>query len=244
MTIQAHEGTRVDEISDGIFRISTPVASIVAGGGITYNQYLLVDDEPLLFHTGKRRMFPQVQEAVARILPLERLRWISFSHFEADECGALNQFLAAAPHALPLCGRLLAMLSVNDIADREARILGDGEILQTGRFRMQWLDTPNLPHGWEAGLIMEHATRTLLCSDLFADGGTDHPPLFEGDIFGPSEAFRRKLDFYVHTKETREILGQLASLKPTTLARMHGSAWNGDGARLLLALADSLEADR
>jgi flavorubredoxin len=244
MTIQAHEGTRVDEISDGIFRISTPVASIVAGGGITYNQYLLVDDEPLLFHTGKRRMFPQVQEAVARILPLERLRWISFSHFEADECGALNQFLAVAPHALPLCGRLLAMLSVNDIADREARILGDGEILQTGRFRMQWLDTPNLPHGWEAGLIMEHATRTLLCSDLFADGGTDHPPLFEGDIFGPSEAFRRKLDFYVHTRETREILGRLASLKPTTLARMHGSAWNGDGARLLLALADSLEADR
>ena len=136
MAVQAHEGTRVDEISDGIFRISTPVASIVAGGGITYNQYLLVDDEPLLFHTGKRRMFPQVQEAVARVLPLERLRWISFSHFEADECGALNEFLAAAPHALPLCGRLLAMLSVNDIADREARILGDGEILQTGRFRM------------------------------------------------------------------------------------------------------------
>ncbi len=243
MAVQAHEGTRVDEISDGIFRISTPVASIVAGGGITYNQYLLVDDEPLLFHTGKRRMFPQVQEAVARILPLERLRWISFSHFEADECGALNEFLAAAPHALPLCGRLLAMLSVNDIADREARILGDGEILQTGRFRIEWLDTPNLPHGWEAGLIMEQATRTLLCSDLFADGGTDHPPLFEGDIFGPSEAFRRKLDFYTHTKETREALGRLASLKPTTLARMHGSAWHGDGARLLLALADSLETN-
>jgi hypothetical protein len=122
------EGTRVDEISDGIFRISTPVASI-AGGGITYNQYLLVADEPLLFHTGKRRMFPQVREVVARVLPLERLRWISFSHFEADECGALNEFLAAAPNAVPLCGRLLAMLSVNDIADREARTLDDGEIL-------------------------------------------------------------------------------------------------------------------
>jgi flavorubredoxin len=243
MAVQAHEGTRVDEVADCIFRISTPVASIVAGGGITYNQYLLVDDEPLLFHTGKRRMFPQVQEAVARILPLERLRWISFSHFEADECGALNEFLAAAPHALPLCGRLLAMLSVNDIADREARSLADGEILETGRFRMQWLDTPHLPHGWEAGLIMEHATGTLLCSDLFADGGTDHPPLFEGDIFGSSDAFRRKLDFYIHTRETREMLGRLASLKPTTLARMHGSAWHGDGARLLLALADSLATD-
>jgi flavorubredoxin len=240
MAVQDIESTRVDEISDGIFRISTLVASI-AGGGITYNQYLLVDDEPLLFHTGKRRMFPQVQEAVARILPLERLRWISFSHFEADECGALNQFLAASPHAVPLCGRLLAMLSVNDIADREARTLGDGEMLETGRFRLQWLDTPHLPHGWEAGLIMEHATGTLLCSDLFADGGTDHPPIFEGDILGPSDAFRRKLgDFYTHTKETGSLLARLAALKPTILARMHGSAWRGDGAKLLLALADTL----
>jgi flavorubredoxin len=183
MTIQDFEGTRVDEISDSIFRISTPVASI-AGGGITYNQYLLVDDEPLLFHTGKRRMFSQVQEAVAHVLPLEHLRWISFSHFEADECGALNEFLAAAPHATPLCGRLLAMLSVNDIADREARTLGDGEILETGKFRMQWLDTPHLPHGWEAGLIMEHATRTLLCSDLFADGGTEHPQFLRATFSG------------------------------------------------------------
>lgn len=241
MAIQSFDGTRVDEIADGIFRISTPVASI-AGGGITYNQYLLIDDEPLLFHTGKRRMFSEVQNAVARVLPLQRLRWLSFSHFEADECGALNQFLAAAPHAVPVCGRLLAVLSVNDIADREAHILGDGEILQTGRFRMQWLDTPHLPHGWEAGLIMEHATGTLLCSDLFADGGTDHPPLFEGDIFGPSNAFRRKLgDFYTHTKETRALLARLAALNPNTLARMHGSAWHGDGADLLLALADVLE---
>src|ERR1700730_13865530 len=124
MAVQDFEGTRVDEISDGIFRISTAVASI-AGGGFTYNQYLLVDEEPLLFHTGKRRMFSQVHEAVAHVLPLERLRWISFSHFEADECGALNQFLAAAPHAVPLCGRLLATPSVNDIADREARILAE-----------------------------------------------------------------------------------------------------------------------
>jgi flavorubredoxin len=243
MAVQDFEGTRVDEISDGVFRISTPVPSI-AGGGITYNQYLLVDDEPLLFHTGKRRMFPQVREAVARVLPLERLRWISFSHFEADECGALNQFLAVAPHAVPLCGRLLAMLSVNDIADREAHVLSDGEILQTGKFSLQWLDTPHLPHGWEAGLIMEHATGTLLCSDLFADGGTNHPALFQGDILGPSDAFRRRLgDFYAHTKETRAILERLAALKPITLARMHGSAWKGDGAKLLLALADSLFTD-
>jgi flavorubredoxin len=242
MASQDIGGTRVDEISDGIFRISTPVPSI-AGGGITYNQYLLVDDQPLLFHTGKRAMFPQVREAIARVLPLDRLRWISFSHSEADECGALNQFLANAPQAVPLCGRLLAMLSVNDTADREARMLGDGEVLQTGRFRLQWLDTPHLPHGWEAGLIMEHATGTLLCSDLFADGGTDHPPLFEGDILVPSDAFRRKLDFYTHTKETKAMLARLAGLKPTTLARMHGSAWHGNGEDLLLALADTLALD-
>ena len=233
-------GTRLDEISDGIFRISTPVASI-AGGGITFNQYLLVDDEPLLFHTGQRRMFSEVQRAKARILPLERLRWISFSHFEADECGALNQFLAAAPHAVPLCGRLLAMLSVNDVADREAAF-GDDEILLTGRFRVQWLDTPHRPHGWEAGLMMERTTRTLLCSDIFAEGGTAHLALFEGDILGPSEAFRRKLgDFYTHTKETRPLLARLADLKPATLARMHGSAWRGDEAQLLQALADILD---
>jgi flavorubredoxin len=241
MTGHDFEGTRVDEIFDGIFRIGTAVPSI-AGGGITFNQYLLVDDEPLLFHTGKRRMFPQVREAVAHVLPLERLRWISFSHFEADECGALNELLAVAPYAVPLCGHLLAMLSVNDVADREARILGDGEIMQTGKFRLQWLDTPHLPHGWEAGLIMEHTTGTLLCSDLFADGGTDHPPLFEGDILGPSDAFRRKLgDFYTHTKQTRGMLTRLSGLKPTTLARMHGSAWRGDGAKLLLDLADTLD---
>src|ERR1700730_10968582 len=240
MALQIADGTRIDEVADGIFRISTPVDSI-AGGGITYNQYLIVDDEPLLFHTGKRRMFSQVQAGVARVLPLERLRLISFSHFEADECGALNQFLSAAPRAVPLCGRLLAMLSVNDIADREARTLDDGEVLQTGKFRMQWLDTPHLPHGWEAGLIMEHATRTLLCRDLFADGGTYHPPIFEGDILGPSDAFRRKLDFYTHTKETRAMLARLAALKPTILARMHGSAWRGDCAKLLLALADTLD---
>lgn len=241
MAMQIAGGTRIDEVADGIFRISTPVNSI-AGGGITYNQYLIVDDEPLLFHTGKRRMFPQVQAAVARVMPLERLRWISFSHFEADECGALNDFLAAAPNALPVCGQLLAMLSVNDTADRDARTLADGEELRIGRCRMQWLDTPHLPHAWESGLLMEHTTGTLLCSDLFTEGGTDHPALFEGDILGPSDAFRRKLDFYNHTKDTRAMLTRLAGLKPTTLARMHGSAWRGDGAGLLLALAEALEA--
>ena len=242
MATQASGETRIDEVADSIFRISTPVDSI-AGGGITYNQYLIVDDEPLLFHTGKRRMFPQVQAALARVMPLARLRWISFSHFEADECGALNDFLAAAPDAMPLCGRLLAALSVNDTADREARTLADGEELGIGRCRVRWLDTPHLPHAWESGVLMEHTTGTLLCSDLFTDGGTDHPPLFEGDILGPSDAFRRRLDFYNHTTDTRAMLTRLATLKPTTLARMHGSAWRGNGAELPLALADTLETN-
>jgi hypothetical protein len=133
-------------------------------------------------------------------------------------------------------------LVVDDTADRDARTLADGEELGIGRCRVQWLDTPHLPHAWESGLLMEHTTRTLLCSDLFTEGGTDHPALFEGDILGPSDAFRRKLDFYNHTKDTRAMLTRLAALKPTTLARMHGSAWRGDGAGLLLALAEALEA--
>lgn len=241
MAIQTLGPTSVDEIANGIFRISTP-APAIGGGGITYNQYLIVDDEPLLFHTGKRRMFPQVHEAIARVMPLERLCWLSFSHFEADECGALNEFLAAAPNAVPLCGQLLAVLSVNDVADREARTLSDGETLQIGKSRVQWIDTPHLPHAWESGLMMEHTTGTLLCGDLFTDGGTEHPALFEGDILGPSEAYRRKLGFYTRAKGTRGMLARLAGLNPITLARMHGSAWRGDGARLLMALADALDA--
>ena len=158
--------TRIDEVAEGIFRISTPVDSI-AGGAITYNQYLIVDDEPLLFHTGKRRMFSQVQAAVSKVMPLQRLRWISFSHFEADECGALNDFLAAAPNALPVCGQLLAMLSVNDTADREARTLADGEEMGIGRCRVQWLDTPHLPHAWVGDAIHKMSTLDLAKYDTF-----------------------------------------------------------------------------
>src|SRR5437763_6446278 len=138
--------TRIDEIADGLYRIATPVPPSAVPGGFSFNQYLIVDDQPLLFHTGLRRIFPAVREAIARVMPVERLRWISFSHFEADECGALNEFLAAAPNALPLCGGLLAMLSVNDMADRAARTLADGGELCIGRCRVQGLDTPHTPH--------------------------------------------------------------------------------------------------
>jgi flavorubredoxin len=232
------DATTVDEIADGIFRISTATDKLP--GGFTFNQFLLKDETPLLFHTGPRRMFPLVSAAVARVMPLDRLRYISFSHVEADECGALNEFLAAAPNAVPLCGRLMAQVTINDIADREARALGDGQCLSLGRIEVQWLDTPHMPHAWECGLLFERASRTLLCSDLFTEGGR-HPAVTEADILEPSERFRRPMDYYSHTKDGRAILDKLAKTRPTTLARMHGSAWRGDGAALLTALADALE---
>ena len=233
-------GTNVYEIADGIYRINTPVPPSVVPGGFSFNQYLVVDDEPLLFHTGLRKMFALVQEAVARVLPVARLRYIAFSHVEADECGALNQWLAAAPQAVPLCGRVAAMVSVEDLADRPPRALADGETLSLGTRSVQWFDTPHLPHAWECGFLMEKHTRTLLCGDLFTQGGADLPPLTESDILGPSEAFRAGLDYYSHTKNARAMLERLAAAGPTTLACMHGSTWRGDGAQLLRALADAL----
>ncbi len=207
---------------------------------VSFNQYLIVDDEPLLFHTGLRRSFPAISEAVARVMPLSRLRYVSFSHFEADECGALNQWLAVAPQAVPVCGQIAAMTSVEDVADRPPRILADGETLSLGTRSVQWFDTPHLPHAWECGFLMETHTRTFLCGDLLTQGGADLPPLTESDILGPSEAFRMQLDYFSHAKNARTMLERLAATQPTTLACMHGSAWRGDGAQLLRALADSL----
>jgi flavorubredoxin len=234
--------TRIDEIADGIYRIATPIpASVAPPKGFSFNQYLLVGDEPLLFHTGLRRIFPQVRAAIDRVMPIERLRWISFSHFESDECGALNAFLAVAPQAAPLCNSLAARVSVDDFADRPARTLADGEAILLGRHTVRWFDTPHLPHAWECGFLMEETTRTLLCGDLFTDGGADHPALSSADILEPSERFRRSLDYYSHTKGGSEMLERLAAQGPTTLARMHGSAWQGDGAGLLRALATRLD---
>ena len=232
--------TTVDEVADGIYRIATPVAE--PAPGFSYNQYLVLDEAPLLFHTGPRRMFPLVREAVAAVMPVERLRYVGFSHYEADECGALNEWLAAAPRAVPVCGQVAAMVSVNDVADRPARALADGEILDLGRHRMRWHDTPHLPHGWETGYLFDTTTRTLLSGDLFTQPGADTPPVVSGDILGPSEAFRKAMDYYSHTKNARVLLEKLAAEGPTTLGLMHGSAWKGDGAAMLRALAGALEA--
>jgi flavorubredoxin len=239
MITNAGSGTNLHEVAPGIFRINTPVA---VGGAMSFNfnQYLLAGPEPLLFHTGPRRLFPLVSEAVGALLPLATLRYVAFSHFEADECGALNDFLAAAPHAVPVCSTVAAMVSVNDVADRPARALADGEVLELGRHRLRWHDTSHVPHGWESGLMMELETRTLLCGDLFTQGGAGTVPVTEADILGPSEAFRAEMDYYSHSPMTAAVLERLAAERPTTLACMHGSAWRGNGAALLRELAKSL----
>lgn len=235
-----HSGTNVQEIADNIFRINTPVN---IAGGFSFNQYLIADDAPLLFHTGPRKLFPLVREAVESILPVHSLRHIGFSHYEADECGSLNEWLALAPHAVPLCSRVAAMVSVNDMAEREARALADGEIVELGRHRVKWLDAPHLPHGWETGYLMESSTATLLCGDLFTQPGTGEQALTEADILEPSEAFRHAMDYFSHSTHAPALIEKLANESPATLACMHGSAWKGDGANLLRSLGKRLTAD-
>lgn len=237
MITNSQSGTNVQEVADGIYRINTPVQLPGGVGQFNFNQYLIVDDAPMLFHTGMRQMFPLVSEAISSVLPIERLRYIGLSHFEADECGALNALLAAAPQAVPVCSQLAAMVSIGDFADRAPRGLSDAEELPLGRHTMRWFDTPHMPHSWECGLMMDVSTRTFFCGDLFTQGGAGEVALTESDILGPSESFRAPMDYFAHAPQTAAILEKLASERPTTLACMHGSAWRGDGARLLRELS-------
>jgi len=239
MITNSGSGTNVHEIASGIFRINTPI-DIPGGPQFNFNQYLIADEAPLLFHTGPRRMFALVSEAISSVLPLASLRHIAFSHYEADECGALNDFLAAAPESSPVCSRVAAMVSVNDVADRPARTLADGEILNTGRHELRWHDAPHVPHGWESGFMMELRTSTLFCGDLFTQPGDGRTPRTDADILGPSEAFRAQMDYYSHSPNTGMAIERLAQERPKVLACMHGSAWVGDGAMLLRALAKSI----
>ena len=232
-------GTRVDEIVEGIYRISTSVSEIP--GGFSFNQYLVIGDQPLLFHTGPRRMQPLVQEAISSVIDVKDLRFIGFSHFESDECGSLNEFLSLAPNAVPLCGKVNAMIN-GDYFDTPARVLTDGDTLSLGSHVVRWFDTPHLPHAWECGYLMEEKTSTLLCGDLFTQGGANLTPLTSADILEPSEAFRKQMDYYSHTKNVHQLMESLAANNPTTLACMHGSAWEGDGGRLLRALAESMDS--
>ncbi len=241
MITNSDSGTNIQLIADGIYRINTPVP-LPDGQAFSFNQYLLVDDAPLLFHTGPRQLFPLVRDAVAAVLPVERLRYVGLSHFEADECGSLNQWLALAPQAQPLCGQVAAMVSVGDVADRAPRAMADGERLSLGRHEIQWFDTPHVPHGWECGLLMDTSTQTFFCGDLLTQGGRGETALTQSDILGPSEAFRRPMDYYAHAPHTGAVLRRLAEQQPKTLACMHGSAWQGDGAAMLQHLAEALDA--
>ncbi len=242
MTItNSASGTNVHEIAPGIFRISTPVPPSQMPGGFTFNQFLVVDEDPLLFHTGPRRMFPLVREAVAHVLGDEaKLRYVGFSHVESDECGSLNEWLSVAPRAEPVCSTIAAMVSVTDLADRPPRPLADGQALSLGAKQMRWLDAPHLPHNWECGYLFESTTRTLLCGDLFTHAGHDGPPLTESEVLSPSEAVRQSLGGVAIELHTRALLEKLASTEPTTLALMHGSSYRGDGQALLRGLADAL----
>jgi len=241
MITNTQSGTNIEEIAAGIFRINTP-APLPDGSAFSFNQYLIVDEAPMLFHTGQRKLFPLVSEAVGAVMPVERLRYLGLSHFEADECGALNEFLAVAPNAAPVCGQVAAMVAIGDFANRAPRALADGEELRLGRHTIKWFDTPHVPHAWECGLMLDTATRTFFCGDLFTQGGAGSVALIETDILGPSEAFRKPMDYFAHAPSTSSVLERVALEAPTTMACMHGSAWRGDGARLLRELGAALTA--
>jgi flavorubredoxin len=218
--------TRIDEVADRIFRFSTFVPDI-GPTGFTFNQYLIDDEEPLLFHTGHRAMFPLVAEAITTVTPLERLRWITFGHVEADECGSMNEFLAAAPDAKVAHGALGCLVSINDLADRPPVPLADGEVIELGDHRVRHIDTPHVPHGWEARVLFEETTNTLLCGDLFTQLG-DPPAISTDDIVGPASRAEDAFGYSCLSPRTGPAIRGLADLAPTTLAVMHGSCFTGD----------------
>jgi flavorubredoxin len=228
--------TRIDEIGDRIYRFSTYVPDIVPPAGFTFNQFLILGDEPVLFHTGLRKMFPLVSEAVSRIMPVESLRWITFGHYEADECGAMNEWLAVAPTAQVAHGTTGCLVSPNDMADRAPRILANGEVIDIGGKRIRYIDTPHVPHGWDAGVIYEETSQTLFCGDLFTHLGNGSA-LTQSDIVGPALAAE---DIFYDTSIAPTVR-RLADLTPRTLALMHGSSFNGDAVTALHDLANAYD---
>lgn len=227
--------TRVDEIAERIYRLSTFLPA-VGPSGLTFNQFLVDADEPLLFHCGQRALFPAVSKAAARVMDLRRLRWITFSHVEADECGALGEWLAAAPAATVAHGAIGCAIWLNDQSPRPPRVLANDEVLDLGGRRVRRLDTPHVPHCWDAGLLHEEATGTLFTSDLFTHAG-DPAPLTEADITGPAMVAERSFGFTGVTAATSATIRRLAGLEPRTLAVMHGSSHSGAGASALESLA-------
>jgi flavorubredoxin len=188
-------------------------------------------------------MFPLVHQAVSSVMPADKLRWVSFSHYEADECGSLNEWLEVAPRATPLCGPIAAMLSIGDVADRPPRVLEDGKALSLGEMQVRWFDAPHVPHNWEAGYLSETTTRTLFCGDIFTQPGANHEPITESDILGPAEQARKELDYFANPKEAARVIRRLAAFEPLTLACMHGASYRGKGGDMLRSLARVLGAD-
>jgi len=230
----------VHEIAPDVFRIS----SYVPDFDMEFNHFLVRDDQPLLYHAGMRRMFPDLKEALATLIDPKSLRWIGYSHFEVDECGALNEWLAAAPNATPVCGELGAMINIADFSNRPPRGLKPDEILVTGRHRYRFVPTPHLPHGWDAGVLFEQTDGVLLCSDLMHQLG-DVEPMTTGDVVDryrrAFETYQRSpvlMDYVPYTENTQRQLASLAALKPHILAAMHGSTFVGDGAAALVASGD------
>jgi flavorubredoxin len=232
--------TRIDEISDGIYRLSTHVPDVGGPPGMTFNQFLVDAEEPLLFHAGHRNMYPLVSAAVARIRPVADLRWIAFGHVEADECGAMNSWLADAPRSEVAHGLIGCMVSLDDLCDRPPVPLADGQVIDLGGKRVRHIDTPHLPHGWDARVLYEETTGTLLAGDLFTHLG-DGPAVTTGDVVGPAVEAESMFRSMALAPDTSVLLDRLADLEPTTLALMHGSSFQGDGGGALRELSDALD---
>jgi flavorubredoxin len=230
----------VDEVADDIYRISTWIPD-VSPEGFTFNQFLVRGDEPLLFHTGPRMLFPLVAEAVAAVLPVESLRWISFGHVEADECGSMNMWLTTAPQSQVAFGALGCDISLNDLCDRPPRALEEGEVIDLGGRRVRQISTPHVPHGWEAQVLFEETTQTLLCGDLFSQVGAP-PALTTEDVVDPAMAAEAMFHATCNAPHTGQVLRGLGDLQPATLAIMHGSSFQGDGRKALYQLAEAYEA--
>jgi flavorubredoxin len=229
--------TTVHEIAEGVYRLSTCVPD-AAPGGFTFNQYVIDAEEPLLFHCGPRAMFETVSAAAARVIPLERLRWISFGHVESDECGSMNRWLEAAPNAQVAFNGLGCMVSVNDLADRAPRPLADGDVLDLGGHHVRLITTPHVPHAWEAQILFDEATSTLFCGDLFTQTGQPPALVHDADLVTPALEAEGMFHYSCLTADTAGTIAGLADLEPRTLALMHGPAFAGNGAVALRALAD------
>jgi flavorubredoxin len=232
---------KIDEIGDNIFRLSVFVPQVMPPAGFTFNVFLIRAEEPMLFHLGKRKMFSVYADAVSKLMPLEKLRWASFGHFEADECGAMNEWLAASPHVELMHGMTGVRVSLADMADREPRMLKDGEIVDLGGKRIRYIDTPHVPHGWDSGIIFEETSKTLFVSDLFAHGGNPaamtRSEIVSQAMAGDDPTYSTSLG-----PTTGPTIRRLAELKPEMLAVMHGSSFAGDGATQLHGLADAYDA--